>query len=702
MVTLTPAVRDQVNRILAGRPPNPDQASLNKAIEYINENPGLRRIAEGGAPTGLTEERKEAFKIQEARRLDIELGDREREAQRLGVQLKKKEEPTTVMVGGQGFSVRPEEQQRFIEEEVARRQQAQQVQEEIPMSRRGVDPTDPSTFREPDLFDAVGQDSIFGAGVGLFKKPIEIPIFVGAGGRVPISRGKLKEELGTTGEVFGTILPTTYGEAVLFGAIPLGVSKIPKIARIGVGSGIGVFEGRRVFDPTLTKGQRISSGIFAGLGTTGAVFEGVPFLRGAYFRTKPTFRGVKTQPEGFKGVGTGKDTIGLILEKAPLKAGKTTDVLLPKISPLVRGGFGVKESQKGLFLGKEQQLATSQVGFFREGKSIKLEREFFTTPQEPFIKIPETRVSRLGLGAGLLEFPKETQIGFGIPKTSQIGLTLGDVTRTGKGGSFRIGTGTELEAIKGAGAVITDVKKVGVTTIRGEGVEIFRFRVGKGKGVPGKDTKLRTPTTKGVTRVAGETTLASLGASRLLTTRRQPTLKTPPVTRLTPPETTTGRPTTTTTTGRPTTTTAPSITRGITTPITLKSLTTTAGSPLFSPLTLPKTTTSGFRDLKPRQAPKRQARTFTTFVRRGGVFRPVATSKDLQRAISIGRDVVGRTLGATFRVSGVGALRTPKGFRAKQEREGIVFIEKPRYRLSTGGEIREIQRARKKKKKKKS
>ncbi len=57
-------VREQVKRILAGRPPEPGKESLNRAIEFINANPSLRRAVEGGLPTGLTAERAEAFKQQ--------------------------------------------------------------------------------------------------------------------------------------------------------------------------------------------------------------------------------------------------------------------------------------------------------------------------------------------------------------------------------------------------------------------------------------------------------------------------------------------------------------------------------------------------------------------------------------------------------------------------------------------------------------
>ncbi len=61
MPQLSPAVIDQINRMLRQRPPNPDVASRNAAIDFINANPSLRRIVEGGVPTGLSEQRRRDF-----------------------------------------------------------------------------------------------------------------------------------------------------------------------------------------------------------------------------------------------------------------------------------------------------------------------------------------------------------------------------------------------------------------------------------------------------------------------------------------------------------------------------------------------------------------------------------------------------------------------------------------------------------------
>lgn len=70
-MAISSALADQINRLLRGRPPNPNQKTLNQAIDYINARPELRRIVEGGAPTGLSSQNLEAYRQSEAQRLGI-------------------------------------------------------------------------------------------------------------------------------------------------------------------------------------------------------------------------------------------------------------------------------------------------------------------------------------------------------------------------------------------------------------------------------------------------------------------------------------------------------------------------------------------------------------------------------------------------------------------------------------------------------
>jgi len=94
---------------------------------------------------------------------------------------------------------------------------------------------------------------------------------------------------------------------------------------------------------------------------------------------------------------------------------------------------------------------------------------------------------------------------------------------------------------------------------------------------------------------------------------------------------------------------------------------------------------------------------FGVQVRRQGKFRSVGTKLSLQKAQTLGRERVSRTLGATYKITGAipMALRTPKGFYSKYDKkEGLLFIEKRSKKLSKVGEVKEIQQARKRKKKK--
>jgi len=92
-------------------------------------------------------------------------------------------------------------------------------------------------------------------------------------------------------------------------------------------------------------------------------------------------------------------------------------------------------------------------------------------------------------------------------------------------------------------------------------------------------------------------------------------------------------------------------------------------------------------------------------VRRGGQFFNVGTFRTQREALERGVKLTSRTLAATFKLTGKGNIpKAPKGFRTKKGKSGsTLFIEKRSLRLqplklSSGGEVREIQRAKAKKK----
>jgi len=111
-----------------------------------------------------------------------------------------------------------------------------------------------------------------------------------------------------------------------------------------------------------------------------------------------------------------------------------------------------------------------------------------------------------------------------------------------------------------------------------------------------------------------------------------------------------------------------------------------------SPYT-PTFTSSGIPKVNFRSKKIRTPKRFTVSVRRFGKFRPIGTFGSLRRAFSRGKSKVSETLGATFKIKGAKKLKTPKGFRKKISKEGTLFIEKRRFRLSKRGEKVEIVKA---------
>jgi hypothetical protein len=109
-----------------------------------------------------------------------------------------------------------------------------------------------------------------------------------------------------------------------------------------------------------------------------------------------------------------------------------------------------------------------------------------------------------------------------------------------------------------------------------------------------------------------------------------------------------------------------------------------------------------FPRLKGKAPSRKPTGLFGVQVRRYGEFRPIGQAQSIRQAISIGRERVGKTLGATFKIIPSGRIttgvRTPKGFKQKK---GLVFIEQPKLRLSTRGEVGEIKIAKRRKRKRK-
>lgn len=417
--------------------------------------------------------------------------------------------------------------------------------------------------------------------------------------------------------------------------------------------------------------------------------------------------------------------IGLIPKGYPLKTGETVDVKLPDISPLKRGGFHVKESEKRLFLGGPQTITTSQIGFFQEGKPIVLKRTFYGTPEEPFLKEPETRESRLGLNEGLLNIPKNAEIGFGIPGKAQIGFEEGAiVSRSGKGNTYQLGKGTELEAMKGEETTITNIVKKGDTIIKGQGVEIYSYKTTKGS-VPG--AKAKAPSTTNSIRVSGESVLSGeLRTSELKPTTTTTTFEKSLVAsyKTSPNVSTNVSPRVVSFFSPTTRTISPSISQeispGISTELITKSP--SISQPINPNVTIPRTppiTPTVYNPLKTsgygkRKKPSlRQETEYTLFLKKRGQFKPEATGLTMGGALRLGQERTIRNLARTFKITPTGKtvetlnedffpseniFRTYKVRRGKQVPLVNTFIQKGSANLQTREEKYQLAEAKRLKK----
>jgi len=514
-------------------------------------------------------------------------------------------------------------------------------------------------------------------------------------------------EFGIGGKVLGEFIPTTPGQLAVVGVASATLPFAAPVVRIGASSLFTGLGAKTAFDTDLPTETRIAGGIGATLAGTATFIEAAPFIKGTLARTGVfgEFKSVKTQAQGFKAISKveGKN-VGLI----PKGSGDRGVTL--KGSPLKKGAFGLKSSDYNKFVGAKQTATTSQIGFFKKGQSVKLQKEFFVTPQEPTLGIPITRTSRLGL-VELFKTPKGINFGLGAGKP-QIGLFKGATigTKVAKG-VFRIGRQTglrtgELEATAGIGQIVTTTGKIGVTAIKGQLVTLFGARL---SGTPTGGVSAVGTTATGSTIPITSAVSPAVSTTLFTSTRTTPT-RTQLSTNISTPTTS---PTTTFTISSevspplrisfPTTTP----TSGSSAPLSRLTFTPTTtslpgSSPLTPPVITPGTKKFSLFDFgKKIKQPK--SSTFSTQVKRGGKFRTIGSGLGIRQAFSLGQQRVDQTLGATFRIRGG---PTPKftgfdlGKTLRRKRgKARTFVEKKEFRLSDIGEIGEIKRAKRRKRK---
>lgn len=410
-------------------------------------------------------------------------------------------------------------------------------------------------FTKPDIStEALRDRGFIGKGFEFFKFGVFQPV-AGISQELKESGAKIKTEsfrgsvaLGSTiGAIGGLIPETPAGQIGTIGAFKL-LSVAPPLINTGVGAFIGVTGVRGVFDTSSSPEERIGSGIIGALGIAGAIGEIGPFVSGATARLSTRFKGVK-QGEvkiGDKKIDTkfigdlafdkGKGQIGLI----PEAIGKHQGGFPAGAGALERGGFGFKLSEqiKG-FSAKELRLTTSQRGLKINEGEFKVDPAvsdlgFFFTPADPVTRIPQTRISRLGLQDFFTRRKGDVSLSLTGGGRSQIILTepvpLVTTGRTGTGGSGRISPkgSTELEVT--ALSNIEVLKDLGVTSIKGQRVDIILGRLsGKPVTTTGKPrfsniiSSTSSKTTTPISSVLGGTSRLSGFITNLTSRTSSPT-----------------------------------------------------------------------------------------------------------------------------------------------------------------------------------
>lgn len=541
-------------------------------------------------------------------------------------------------------------------------------------------------------------------------------------------KSKLREK-GMPGKVVGEFVPTTTGQLVVVGGLGAASVAVPAIGA-AVGLGVGALGTSAALNPELEPEQRIAGGISGALGFLSAGTILKPFVRGQLAKFSSKYTKVKTDPAGYKYFETPETgKVGLIESKDMYGAGQWDP------NAVLSASF---KGSKGKYTGGPQPVATGQSGLFKTGTDITLPREFYVSPAEPTLNIAQVRTSRMGL-IDLFKLNKNIKLSLwgGQP---QAGVEAGAyVSKSGAGGTYKLGTGTELEAIKGAGTIISDVQKVGTTVIKQQAVDIFTFKTS-----PGTSNILTSAgTTEGASAVSIFTPLSSIFYPKTdyeteIKTTEIPAKKQPPIiisepeTKPSPPPSkpvgfsstpspkpTKPSPTPSIPSPPPSTPTPPPIIPSRPSPPPRKpsypiipsrptQYPTTPSKPPSIPRTpIPPTRSTSIIPTRSVVKRKRIEQPFIPEIRRRGRWYGLGKQPTLKQAFFTARGKALGGLGVSIRVrKGKKIIRLkPTKFFRKAKKEIGVLIQKKRAagkyrgRLSTRGEKREIFMAKRKKKK---
>ncbi len=320
-------------------------------------------------------------------------------------------------------------------------------------------------------------------------------IGVGVGGNTIFSRQDISRVLqkgGTTGKVADIILPGSVFDIALTGATAGVYSVSGPAIRTGISSYVGYSGLKQAISSDLPKEQRIAGGIIGGLGAIGVAFEVYPYVKGVFSRVSTKYKPVVSEGK----VQTIKNVKGTqdlnLYDIALIKEGSKQTGNIPAYKSTA---YGFSKSYQKAYIGKRGNVVTSARDLIKIQnrafkKKIKIDPGvegygLFGTPFDLKTGATQTRASRFGISSikDLFKFNKDQKISFKLTKESpqMVVFEQAKITSTGKGGTFKaVGkASTELE-VTGFGSII-NVKKVGVTSLYGQAVDIFSAKLGGGK-----------------------------------------------------------------------------------------------------------------------------------------------------------------------------------------------------------------------------
>jgi hypothetical protein len=538
------------------------------------------------------------------------------------------------------------------------------------------------------------------------NKPFSIPLTFGITGtriearsdvaKANLQRGALTDVVGggqtmrEFEQAIGLLYPETKGKVVVATATGAGITRLPAVGQSLTGFGVAGSSARQL-DKGATGAERKALLIQGIGGALGGTLPILPFVKGKV----ATVTGGRTptaqvtpketstaQPIGPKLFGPTREAV------TDVKT--TTGTIDIGLVPEGKGfGFTISEQKqlvgtKGVITTSARDLAPSGGGIVKvqpgpEGKGL-----FFSpTPKELG---GASRLSRLGLADNPFKIPKaDAPLSFKQEKPQivfQKDATIRNIGYSSSELETTIGPGAQL-LVQRRGSAVLQGQKVQIQEI--VGVKGTKGSIGKVKGA----TKLKSGTvTKGVNPTAPlspKVRIRTGARSRPTVSRGSPKISTPTIS-------------------------VPRTGGGGSVPVPR----TRPTSPIIrlargSSTTSPPVTRFGPSTSRPQlnvrlsgSSSKRNRRgQFGVEVRRFGVFRPIGTTRTLGGALNLGKNVVGGTLSATFRIRGAGGtVRAPSGFRRTKRRgeAPLTFVEKREKRLSRPKEIKQIQASRKKKK----